>query len=134
MLTLVTVMFLLFAPQAMILHRAPVEYPSAAMLKNVQGTVLLEVNVDEDGLVTDAHVLSGPQELRSAALRSVLDWHFSKQMGLPAVTQVPVEFHLPAGQRTRVPARMTRIEPAPVGRILIDGLSEPARNTLLSRL
>ena len=92
MLTVITVMFLMFAPQATVLHRAPVDYPRAAMLKNVQGIVVVEVNIDEEGLVTDAHVISGPEELRNAALRSVLDWHFSKQMGLPAVTQVPVEF------------------------------------------
>src|SRR5215469_3413235 len=97
MLTLISVMFLMFAPQATILHRAPAEYPRAAMLKGVQGTVVVEVDVDADGLVADARVLSGPVELRNAALRSVLDWHFSKQMGLPAVTQVSVDFELPKG-------------------------------------
>ena len=83
------------------LHRAPLDYPRAAMLKGIEGNVLLEVNVDEEGLVTDARVLSGPQELRNAALRNVLDWHFSKQMHLPAVTQVTVEFQLPKGQTGR---------------------------------
>src|SRR5579871_498203 len=97
MLTLISVMFLMFAPQAMILHRAPVDYPRAAMLKGVQGAVVVEVDVDAEGLVADARVLSGPVELRNAALRSVLDWHFSKEMGLPTVTQVSVDFELPKG-------------------------------------
>src|SRR5581483_4956165 len=94
MLTLFTV-FLMFAPQVITLHRAPVEYPRDAIAKNVQGIVTVEVNIDENGLVTDAHVVSGPMELRNAALRSVLGWHFSKQMQLPTVTQAPVEFQLP---------------------------------------
>jgi protein TonB len=132
-------MFLMFAPEAQILHRAPVDYPRDAIAKNVQGTVTVEVNIDENGLVTDAHVVSGPMELRSAALKSVLDWHFSKQMGLPTVTQVPVEFRLPPnGPAKPVMARRlampTKIENEPVRGISIEGLSGPARDTLLQQL
>src|SRR5690348_16946452 len=96
--------FLMFAPQENILHRAPVEYPSAALAKRVQGSVVVEVSLDAEGLVTDARVLAGPQELRNAALRSVLQWHFSRQMQLPAVTQVTVDFQLPEGRASRFPA------------------------------
>src|SRR5437867_11453198 len=85
---------LLFAPQDMILHRAPIVYPPTAKQKAIQGSVTIEVALDAEGLVTDARVLSGPQELRNAALRSVLRWHWSKQMQLPATTQVTVEFKL----------------------------------------
>jgi TonB family protein len=133
-------MFLMFAGQDNVLHRAPLDYPRAAMLKGIQGTVLVEVNVDEEGLVTDARVISGPQELRSAALGNVLEWHFSKQMHLPAVTQVTVEFQLPERLAARLgPAAKTavykaRIESRPVEKIDIRGLSEPARDALLARL
>ena len=139
MLTAISVMFLMFAPQAIIVHRAPVEYPRAAKLHNVQGRVVVEVNVDEDGLVADARVVSGPAELRNAALRSVLDWHFSRQMGLPAVTQVTVEFTLPPNGpakpvlASRRPAT-TKVEKEMIRHITIDGLSEPSRDMLLSRL
>jgi TonB family protein len=138
MLTLFTV-FLMFAPQVLILHRAPVEYPREALRKNVQGVVTVEVDINEEGVVADARVVSGPVELRNAALRSVLGWHFSKQMQFPATTQVPVEFQLPPNgparpvlaSRQQIPSK---IENEPVRNIRIGGLTGPARDTLLASL
>ena len=49
MLTLISVLLLMFAPQDNILHRAPVDYPRAAKDKGIQGSVVVEVNVDEAG-------------------------------------------------------------------------------------
>ena len=63
--------------EANLLHRAPVDYPREARAKGIQGTVVLEVEIDEAGAVADARVLSGPQELRRAALQSVLQWHYA---------------------------------------------------------
>jgi TonB family protein len=60
-----------------IIHRAPVSYPESVKKQGVTGTVQLEVSLDESGNVYDAHVLSGPDELRKSALESVLNWHFS---------------------------------------------------------
>ena len=60
-----------------LLHRTPVDYPGSLRDKGVQGTVLLEVQIDATGNVTDARVVSGPEELRKAALQSVLQWHFA---------------------------------------------------------
>jgi len=73
-----------------------VEYPLEARDKGIHGTVTLEVDIDETGAVTDARVLGGPQELRKAALQSVLQWHYAKNMPLPAKAQVGVKFELPA--------------------------------------
>src|SRR5437879_577592 len=89
--------------EANLLHRAPVDYPEEAREKGIQGTVTLEVDIDETGSVTDARVLNGPQELRKAALQSVLQWHYAKNMPLPAKTQVSVKFELPPTAAT--PAR-----------------------------
>jgi TonB family protein len=83
--------------EANLLHREPVDYPQEARAKGIQGTVTLEVDIDESGAVTDARVLNGPQELRKAALQSVLQWHYAKNMPLPAKAQVSVRFDLPAG-------------------------------------
>jgi TonB family protein len=60
-----------------IIHRSPVAYPEVAAKKGITGTVQLEVTLDADGNVADAHVLSGPAELRKASLESVLNWHFA---------------------------------------------------------
>ena len=60
-----------------VVHRAPVEYPDAAQIKNIKGTVSVEVHLDQSGNVSDARVLSGPEELRKPVLQSVLGWHFT---------------------------------------------------------
>jgi TonB family protein len=62
-----------------VVHRSPVQYPEAAQKKSVTGTVQLEVKLDASGNVVDAHVLSGPEELRKASLESVLNWHFTRE-------------------------------------------------------
>jgi protein TonB len=101
--------------EANLLHRAPVDYPREALAKGIQGTVVLEVDIDETGNVSDAKVLSGPQELRKAALQSVLQWHYSKNMSLPAKTQVSVDFKLPppaAHGSTPKPERQPVVPPS----------------------
>jgi protein TonB len=79
-----------------LLHRAPVRYPADAAHKGIQGTVLVEATLDQNGEVTDAQIISGPQELRRAALESVLQWHYNKELGLPPKVQVAIDFVLPA--------------------------------------
>jgi hypothetical protein len=61
-----------------VLHRTEVPLPEAVSKKGMTGTVQLEVTLDDAGNVVDAHVLSGPQELRKTSLESVLNWHFTK--------------------------------------------------------
>jgi TonB family protein len=78
-----------------VLHRTPVAYPKEALAKRIQGTVAVEVSLTATGVVSDAHVISGPEELRKAALQSVLQWHFSSDAHVATKTQVTVDFHLP---------------------------------------
>ena len=80
---------------ARLIHRDEVEYPEAAMEKGVQGTVVVEATLDADGVVADARVLSGPPELRKAALQSVLQWHFTHDAA-GSTRQVGIAFQLPA--------------------------------------
>jgi TonB family protein len=87
-----------------LLHSVPPQYPREAREKHIEGSVALELQVDANGHVSDAHVVSGPQELRSAALQAVLQWHYSpKTMTLPATTQVTVEFKLPKEGESQAP-------------------------------
>jgi TonB family protein len=60
-----------------VIHRSSVPYPEPAKKQGITGTVQLEVKLDSAGNVADAHVLTGPEELRKAALESVLNWHFT---------------------------------------------------------
>lgn len=79
-----------------LLHRAALEYPRRAIERRVEGDVMLEVSVDEQGQVSDARVLSGPEELRRACLQSVLEWRYQPSKSAPASTQVTIHFQLPA--------------------------------------
>jgi len=79
--------------EANLLHRAPLEYPSDAIAKGIQGTVVVEAKLNEKGVVTDAHVVSGPDALRKAALKSVLEWHYTGQAQSPI--EIAIDFKLP---------------------------------------
>ena len=74
---------------ASLLHRAPVDYPVAAVRAGIQGILSVEVKLDAKGNVADARVLSGPDELRKTALQSVLQWHFTADSaGATRVVQI----------------------------------------------
>ena len=78
-----------------LLHRPAIRYPRAAREKEIEGQVSLQVSVDENGNVYDAHVISGPDELRAEALRSVLQWHYSEQAQRSSKSIVTFRFELP---------------------------------------
>jgi len=64
--------------------------------------VVVEVKLDSSGNVSDAHVVSGPDELRRAALESVLQWHLTKNLA-GSTRQVSISFSF-AGCRPHPPA------------------------------
>jgi len=78
---------------AQILHREPAKYPGAAVEKGIQGTVVVETTLDAAGNVVDAHVVSGPTELRKAALQSALTAHFVNQVA-GSTRQISFNFNL----------------------------------------
>ena len=166
---------------AAVLHRAGVPYPMAALEQRIQGTLSVEVKLDNTGNVSDAKVLSGPEELRKSALQSVLQWHFTREAaGTTKVVQITYDWSqgraqaavvmatapiagvvggvaggVPGGVQGGViggiigsapigPVRVTEIprtfssSPVPTVRtihsIYVVGLSDAARNELLSRL
>jgi TonB family protein len=82
---------------ATLAHRTPVHNPSGG---RVTGDVLLELKLNSKGEVADARVLSGPDELRKAALASVLDWHYAADTAPPALVHATIHF----GQRSAAAA------------------------------
>jgi TonB family protein len=79
-----------------LMHRTPVAYPRDALAKGVEGTVVVQVKLDANAEVSDATVLSGPDELRKAVLQSVLSWHFDKSAASTTRT-VNIDFVKPGG-------------------------------------
>ncbi len=75
-----------------LLHGSRTEYPRAAREKKIEGTVVLQLSLDPKGEVADARVLSGPDELRSAALSSALQWHFQNESGQAGNIQASINF------------------------------------------
>lgn len=127
---------------ATLLHRAPVAYPEGARTRGVQGAVLVQMKIDGSGNVSDAQVLTGPEELRKVALQSVLSWHFASDSA-GSTRQATLAFQLPAAEvRSGTPAQAPAPAVAVTGRIpdrtiesiRITGLSDQARADLTSRL
>jgi TonB family protein len=55
--------------------RTPI-YPPAAKASGISGTVELEATISKDGTVKDLRIVSGPAQLREAAVNSVRTWHY----------------------------------------------------------
>lgn len=127
---------------ATLLHRAPVLYPSDAQQHGVQGVVAVQLRLDSNGNVSDAQVVSGPEELRKPVLQSVLDWHFTKNLA-GSTRQTMVSFSL-ANQEEPIagksPATTAPVVVAPgaldrtVKSVNLIGLSDESRSALLSQL
>ena len=61
-----------------LLHRVDPEYPELAVRSKMQGRVILEALVDEDGRVVDVKLLrSAGEVLDRAAIAAVRQWHYS---------------------------------------------------------
>ena len=72
------------------------EYPRRAIEQKFEGDVVVDLTLNDRGEVSDARVLSGPEELRKATLEAVLQWHYSPSAVRSTVTQATLRFQLPA--------------------------------------
>jgi beta-lactamase regulating signal transducer with metallopeptidase domain len=72
---------------------APVEYPESARLHGIQGTVPVQVRIDDLGDVIQARALGGPKELRQAAVARVSSSHFAPETSVTS-ERVDVAFEL----------------------------------------
>lgn len=82
-----------FSQAPAILHQVNPTYPPAASLHGVEGTVTVELDLDSRGMVADARVLTGPQQLRAAALKAALEWQFAPT-GKDVRTRIDLDFRL----------------------------------------
>jgi len=79
-----------------LLHRGAIEYPGWAIERRIQGLMVVEVETNDEGTVSDLHVISGPQELRRIVLESILGWKYDPTKQPAGTTQVAIRFRLPA--------------------------------------
>jgi TonB family protein len=82
--------------EQLVTHKVEPVYPASARQANVQGTVLLETRIGQDGSVVNVHLVSGPEVLAAAAVDAVRWWRFQPYQvnGQPTEveTTVAVEF------------------------------------------
>lgn len=82
-----------------LVHRVSPVYPSQALLTRMQGVVVLEAVISEDGTVENLKAVKGPQILASAALQAVKQWRYKpyELNGKPVrvSTSITVNFKLP---------------------------------------
>jgi TonB family protein len=89
-----------FSGQTIEILGRPVEpvYPLTAQQANVQGSVVLQARIREDGTVASLEVISGPTMLTAAALEAVKQWHFKPHYeagkAVPAETRITVNFSI----------------------------------------
>jgi protein TonB len=80
------------------LHRPNPVYPALSKRLREEGTVLLRVNLDAQGIVLDIHIEKSSrfQRLDQAALEAVKQWRFVPakrgQVAMPSSALVPIEF------------------------------------------
>jgi len=81
-----------------ILHVASI-YPEEARAAGVQGVVVLEVDLDENGLVTKTRVLRSVPGLDQAAMDAVGQWRYAPKLlngsPVPVTITVTINFALP---------------------------------------
>jgi TonB family protein len=58
------------------IHKVQPHYPPAAKQQRLSGSVLIKVEIDESGAVTDAKILCGADLLAGASLEAALKWRF----------------------------------------------------------
>lgn len=75
----------------LLIHRVQPEYPAAAVLARIEGTVVLQVVIKEDGNVESTKPISGPPELFSAAMDAVQQWRYRPYLLNGEVTAVETE-------------------------------------------
>jgi protein TonB len=82
----------------MLLHSAQPSYPDEAWAKGIQGQVIVRAIIGKDGGISKVEAVSGPDELRAAALHAVSLWRYKPYVlnGQPVEveTKVMVDFHL----------------------------------------
>ncbi len=78
-----------------LIHRVEPDYPPDARTQHVEGTVILDAEIKENGHVGTVAVLSGNEVLAEAAVRAVKQWRYQPARNA-SQTRVDFSFVLPA--------------------------------------
>jgi protein TonB len=75
--------------EATLVHNVPPVYPTQARAKHLDGAVILETTIAEDGSTRNLKIISGPPLLAKAAAEAVLQWRYRPSLlnGKPVAVQ-----------------------------------------------
>jgi periplasmic protein TonB len=80
-------------------HKVDPTYPTEARSQHLEGAVMLDALVGEDGNVHEVSVTSGPPLLAKAAMQAVRQWRYQPFLlnGRPVSihNQITIQFKLP---------------------------------------
>ena len=93
-----------------LVHGERPEYPLRAIAQGIEGDVVVDMTLNDRGEVSDARILSGPEELRKATLEAVLQWHYSPSAMSSTATQATLRFHVPAAGFEKAELRRLVVE------------------------
>ena len=86
--------------EGVVVRRVEPIYPSQARTARLEGSVVLQATVAENGTVHDVKVISGPPLLARAAESAVARWRYRPFLlngkPIPMRTEITVDFKLPA--------------------------------------
>jgi TonB family protein len=86
------------AAENSLLHRVEPDYPEEARNRQLQGAVVLDIHIGQDGTVQETKVVSGEPLLADAAMAAVRQWRFQPRLvaGAPAEmqTRITLNFRL----------------------------------------
>ncbi|HSW40663.1 MAG TPA: energy transducer TonB, partial [Acidobacteriota bacterium] len=84
--------------ESRLIRRVEPDYPEIARRARIQGDVVMQADIDEEGNVTNLRTLSGHQLLRDAAEKAVSQWKYSPYLlngePVPVIATVTVRFIL----------------------------------------
>lgn len=82
----------------LLIYKVNPVYPYEARQARIQGTVLLQAEINKEGRIANLRLISGPPELASAAIGAVQQWRYRPYLlaGQPVEieTQIQVNFQL----------------------------------------
>ncbi|MGH9612999.1 MAG: hypothetical protein ACRD4P_07965 [Bryobacteraceae bacterium] len=104
-------------------------------LPNVsEGTIVVDLVLNDREEVDDARIVSGPMELRKPALLSLLKWHFAKSATEPRIEirfEPPTDFSPPVSEP---PLRLPQELPAVFSKTDVSLLPETLRDRVLKAI
>ena len=82
-----------------VIEQVDADYPEAALTSQVEGTVVLSVEISPKGAVENIGIKSGNRLLATAAIEAIKRWRFQPAVGIDGnpmrwPTQIQMSFHL----------------------------------------